>query len=363
MARGGHAGSGLFGAIPCIRVCVFSGPVSPNKDVSYMPASATPGPWIDLPNAPVIAIGGENLIDTVQTTGPDGAVVEAHNLGGSPYNVAVAMARQGQGPHYLTPISTDDFGDQLAAHLVANGVTLAGGRRDEPSTQAVVTLKEGIPQYVFHRDNTAERCVSAESLQMAMPEGATHLHVGSLALAGGADAAAWEAAFTAAAKAGMSTSLDPNVRASLVEDAPAYRARITRLLGHATIVKLSDEDLEWLYPDLSQSGAMEALLSATNAQLVALTQGPIGAECWTASGHFSIDNPKLPYLEDSIGAGDTFMATLVASLVGAPIGDPSEGELQGVIKRCLYAACLNCMQKGCNPPNAAQIDHALANGL
>ena len=328
-----------------------------------MSAPATPGPWTVLPSHPVIAVGGENLIDTVLSTDKNGATVEAHNLGGSPYNVAIAMARQGQGPHYLTPISTDDFGDQLAAHLVANGVTLAGGRRDEPSTQAVVTLKDGIPDYVFHRDNTAERCVSAESLQSAMPKGATHLHVGSLALAGGDDAAAWEAAFTAAAGAGLCTSLDPNVRASLVEDAPAYRARITRLLGYATIVKLSDEDLEWLYPDLSQTQAMDALLAATTAQLVALTKGPIGAECWTASGHFSIDNPKLPHLEDSIGAGDTFMATLVASLVGAPLTDPSEEDLRGVITRCLYAACLNCMQKGCNPPTAAQIDHALAQGL
>lgn len=328
-----------------------------------MSSKATPGAWIVPSQPPVIAVGGENLIDTVLTTAPDGTASEQHNLGGSPYNVAVALARQDMGPHYLTPISTDDFGTQLAAHLAAQGVHMAGARVDAPTTQAVVTLKDGIPDYVFHRTDTAERQVTLETLTASMPEGATHLHVGSLALAGGADAAAWEAAFIAAAEAGLSTSLDPNVRASLVEDAPAYRARITRMLAHARIVKLSDEDLEWLYPELSQEAAMQALLGATNAHLVALTKGPEGAACWSATSQFEIANPKLPYLKDSIGAGDTFMATLMASLLGTPLQDPDQAALERVITRCLTAACLNCMQEGCNPPTTEALDHALVHGL
>ena len=328
-----------------------------------MSSASKLGPWTASKQPPLIVVGGENLIDTVRTTAKDGTTSEQHNLGGSPYNVAVALARQGMGPHYLTPISTDDFGNQLADNLQLQGVHMAGGRVAAPSTQAVITLRDGIPDYVFHRDNTAERQVSAESLHTSMPSGATHLHVGSLALVGGADAAAWEAAFIAAAQEGMSTSLDPNVRASLVEDPATYRARITRMLEHARIVKLSDEDLEWLYPEQTQAAAIETLLDATNAQLVALTKGPEGAECWSASGHFKTANPTLPYLEDSIGAGDTFMATLIASVLDAGMRDPDQTALQGIIKRCLYAACLNCMQKGCNPPTTEALDHALAHGL
>ncbi|WP_081946148.1 MULTISPECIES: PfkB family carbohydrate kinase [Thalassobacter] len=89
-----------------------------------------------------------------------GEVAQNHNLGGSPYNVAVALACQGMTPHYLTPISIDDFGEQLADHLQREGVVLAGERRSEPTTQAIVTLENGIPSDVFHREGTAEQAIS-----------------------------------------------------------------------------------------------------------------------------------------------------------------------------------------------------------
>jgi fructokinase len=228
----------------------------------------------------MIVIGGENLIDSVQTQGADGSPVFAHKLGGSPYNVAVALARQGQVPHYVTPISTDDFGTQLADHLVAEGVIVAAPRSDRPTTQAIVTLKAGVPEYVFHRDGTAERAVTEESIIAAMPDGARHLHIGSLALFGGPDADAWEAVFHRAAADGLTTSLDPNLRPALIGDEAAYRARLGRMLATASIVKLSDEDLAWIYPGLPQADAMAQLREATKARLVVLTKGPDGASGW-----------------------------------------------------------------------------------
>lgn len=318
---------------------------------------------------PVIAIGGENLIDSVQSVSPSGEPQRADNLGGSPYNVAIALARQGTAAHYLTPISTDDFGVQLAHALEQDGVIVSGPRSDAPTTQAVVTLHDGVPQYVFHRENTAERMISAEIIEAAMPEGATHFHAGSLAFAGGADADVWEVAFHAAAQRGLTTSLDPNVRASLIDDPAAYRARILRLLASATIVKLSDEDLGWLYPDQPIAEAMTRLRSETGAELVALTKGPLGAECWTTSGHCVASNPSLSMLVDTIGAGDTFMATLLARLAaganlsGQAISALSQAEIAALLERCLYAACLNCAKQGCNPPTSDAIDAALAKGM
>lgn len=320
-----------------------------------------------MPAETLIVVGGENLIDSIQDvsgTTPDGFF---HNLGGSPYNVAVALGRQGVATHYITPISTDAFGQRLAAHLQAQGVVIAGPRLDAPTTQAIVTLKQGVPEYRFLREGTAERMVSTALLRAAFPAAGTHFHVGSLALAGGPDAGLWEEAFVTAAQAGICTSLDPNVRASLITDPDAYRARITRLLGHASIVKLSDEDLAWLYPGLTQAAAMAMLRDQTKAGLVALTKGPDGAEAWTAQHHLVVANPSFDGLVDTIGAGDTFMASLLAGLAITGHLSPdalhalTADELASLIKRGLYAACLNCTKEGCDPPDAAVLTNALAN--
>lgn len=315
---------------------------------------------------PVIAVGGENLIDSMHLIDSDGAAQVTHKIGGSPYNVAFALARQGQHTHYLTPVSTDEYGQQLAANLEAESAVLAGGRRDEPTTEAVVTLKEGIPEYVFHRDGTAERCVTAEGLSAALPDDAVHFHAGSLAFAGIQDGAAWEAAFNEATARGMTTSFDPNIRTALLEDPVAYHARVIRLLKTATIVKLSDEDLEWIFPDLSLEDAMKALLAMTCAKLVALTKGPDGAEGWTPSLHCAVENPAIETFVDSVGAGDTFMATLVAGLADKgllsvdALANITNEDLETLLQRGVQAACLNCAREGCNPPTAAEIDQVLA---
>ena len=310
----------------------------------------------------VIAIGGENLIDTVLTFSPDGKEVRTDNLGGSPYNVAVAMARQGQKPYFITPISTDDFGDQLFENLKTQGVHPFGQRRIEPTTQAIVTIRNGIPSYTFHREGTAERCVSMSSIRATLPDQLTHFHLGSLALVGGEDTAVWEEIFHALAKEGIATSLDPNVRPSLISEPELYRERMKRLFKSATIVKLSDEDLAWLYPDVTQTEAIECLKEDSNASFIALTKGPEGAECWTSKIHCVMPNAFSPNIIDTIGAGDTFMATILSYLaeqnkLSANWFETADKlDLSMLLERALCAACLNCEQEGCEPPTTASIE-------
>ncbi|KEJ87910.1 PfkB family carbohydrate kinase [Sulfitobacter donghicola] len=318
------------------------------------------------PVQPVIAVGGENLIDTMHKKNSAGEAEVSYKLGGSPYNVAFALGRQGQNTHYVTPVSTDKYGQQLAENLIAENVVLAGGRRDEPTTEAVVTLEDGIPQYVFHRDNTAERCVTAASLAAAISDEITHFQAGSLAFAGVQDGAAWEAAFDAANARGLTTSFDPNIRSALLEDPASYRERVLRLIKTTTILKMSDEDLEWIYPDLSQAEAMKTVLAETNASLVALTKGPDGAEGWTPNHYCVVENPVIETFVDTVGAGDTFMATLVATLADngllnkSSLAELNKEQLQMLLTRGVQAACLNCGKEGCNPPTTAEIDQALS---
>lgn len=315
---------------------------------------------------PIIAIGGDNLIDRVQTGLKDGAPVFANNPGGSSFNVAVALARQGADTHFLTPISTDAMGDLLAKRLTESGVVIAAPRRAEPTTLAIVTLNDGIPNYEFRRDGTAERCITKESLTELLPQNTAAFHVGSIALTGGDDASEWEAFFHAAKQKGVFTSLDPNVRASLIEDRDAFRDRLLRMFKSADLIKLSDEDLEWFYPDTSLSDAFENLANDAEAALVVMTKGPDGAEAKTASHHVKIDAPKVHELKDTIGAGDTFTGTLLATLAAqgaleaTALNAMDEAALTSLLSRAAKAAALNCEQEGCNPPTLSALDAALA---
>ncbi len=311
--------------------------------------------------SPVICVGGENLIDHVTRDGEVTALA-----GGSPFNVAMALGRQQADVHYLTPISTDSWGDILADTLLASGVTLSGGRLDAPTTMARVTVAKGIPSYIFERDGTAERRVTAGSLAASMPADTTALHTGSLALTGGADADAWEKTCATAFASGTLVSLDPNVRLSVITDIDAYRARIFRMMQATHVLKLSDEDLEGLCPDMPQDAALDHIRAQTSASLLVMTKGPDGAMALHRETRVDIPAPPVPGLVDTVGAGDTFMATLLAGLARVQALSPDAlkaldaPEIEALLRRAGMAAAINCSRAGCNPPTLQELDAAMA---
>lgn len=304
-----------------------------------------------------IAVGGENLIDYVTQDGK----VTAHP-GGSPFNVAMALGRQGINVHYISPISTDEWGDMLAAKLETSGVVLSGGRRPEPTTMARVSVSKGIPSYSFERAGTAERMITAGFLNERLRGTAKALHTGSLTLTDGPDAEIWESVCAKSYADGRLTSLDPNVRLSVISDVAGYRERIRRMLTRTHIVKLSDEDLEALFPGLEQAEALTSLLAVTAAPLVVLTRGEAG--CLACLGGSRIDLPAAPVtrLVDTVGAGDTFTATLLAGLARMNALAPSalealtRDQLTGLLHCASAAAAINCGRAGCNPPSRVELD-------
>lgn len=308
----------------------------------------------------MIAVGGENLIDFVQGAS-EGLPTYTANPGGSPYNCAIALARQGVETGYMTPISTDALGGLLASRLEADGVVLLADRSDKPTSLAVVSLEEGIPSYAFHRADTAERQVDLVMLQEITPDGLNAFHVGGLAVADGTDANDWQAYFSACASRGICTSLDPNVRASLIHDRKGYMVRIERLLADARVLKLSDEDLFWMYPEADLESAIAVLRSKTDAGLVVVTLGPEGAIGFAGEQRVQIVAAPVDPLIDTVGAGDTFMATLLAQLerdglLGAEDMKAMSAEtLERVLKTASRAAAINCTRSGCNPPTLAEL--------
>ena len=307
----------------------------------------------------MLFVGGENLIDLVQLDQQDGLPLYQAIPGGSPFNLAIAAGRQGLQTGYLTPISTDKSGDLLAARLDQAGVVLAGGRHPAPSSLAMVTLTNGVPSYSFYRDGTAERQISEDRLTAALTTDARLFHIGSLALAGGADADVWEALSARCKQAGIAVSLDPNVRAGLIADPDSYRARLARMMQLADIIKLSDEDLTWIYPDQSEQDALAQLVKDSGASVLVLTRGENGASLFH-DGQWH-DEPVAPMdeLKDTVGAGDTFMATMLVWLVqnGAigQLAGLSLGDKLAMVRRAAQAAAINCSRQGCNPPFADEM--------
>jgi fructokinase len=308
----------------------------------------------------LIAVGGENLIDYVDREG-----VATAYPGGSPYNVAMALGRLGANVTYISPISDDRWGDLLAQTLVNSNVVLSGGRRLEPTTMARVTVSDGIPSYSFERDGTAERAVTFSSLGAALPANADAIHTGSLTLTDGPDADAWERFCAACFDEGVLVSIDPNVRVSVIADIATYRARIMRMLGRAHLLKLSDEDLEALFPGLAPAAALAELREATAARLVVLTKGGDGISAWLDDSRIDMAAEALPQLADTVGAGDTFSAALLAGLAETGVLSPDGlktlkyDKLRTLLQRANAAAALNCARAGCDPPTQAELEAAL----
>jgi fructokinase len=303
----------------------------------------------------MITIGGENLIDYVQTEVKNGLPVYTAIPGGSCYNVAIAAARQGQSVSYVTPISNDSLGNVLAQRLIDDGIQLATPRSDAPTSLAVVSVNDGQHSYQFYRSDTADRQITTDTLDAAISNQTRVFHIGSLALIEGADADLWEQRFAMLADKDVITSLDPNARPVVVKDKQPYIARLLRIMHHARVLKLSDEDLEYLVPDQSLTDAFEHICSQTQAAIIILTKGAEGAVVRCGSQQFEVAAAQANPLVDTVGAGDTFMGTLLVEvsktgLSASELGTISEVELRRIVTRAAKAAALNCQSAGCNPP-------------
>jgi fructokinase len=296
---------------------------------------------------------GEALIDFVPVPAPDGGPAYAPRCGGSPFNAAKAAALAGAEVGFLGALSTDLFGEMLAADLARHGIdTGAAPRLPAPTTLAFVDLQRGEPRYAFFNEGTATRLVAPDAGGFAPGPGDV-VDFGSISLIDlpGADAIA----DFAEAVAGRATiAIDPNARPGMTPDLAAWRERIGRILKVADIVRLSVEDLAVLSPGTPPDAFAAARIS-DGAGLVVVTHGADGAEAWTAAAHVRVPGHQVEVV-DTVGAGDTLMGTLLAQLAtGGHTGHAAlrrlaDEALSAALGRAVAAAALNCMASGCAPP-------------
>ena len=309
----------------------------------------------------IISVGGENLIDFVETGEVNGIPQYSAIVGGGPFNIAIAAARQGATVNYLTPVSRDRLGKMIASHLDDSGVNLTAPVLAAPTSLAVVSLENGQPSYQFYREGTAERMVSTTMLKAQTRNFTWAFHVGSLALSGGDDADAWEEHFIACHDNGVITSLDPNVRPALIPDRESYIERIERMSQYAKIIKLSDEDIGWLYPGRSAEQAFDQMAEHAGDTLMVMTMGKNGSIGRSASGSVHCPASSVENMVDTVGAGDTFMASMLVWLEKNGICSCDdvvslgEANMLDMLGRASRAAALNCEKQGCNPPNEEEL--------
>ncbi|KQT61221.1 MULTISPECIES: carbohydrate kinase family protein [unclassified Aureimonas] len=296
---------------------------------------------------------GDALIDMVPVRRPGEPPSYRPMAGGSCLNIAVALARLGTPAGFVGGISTDFLGDILRDTLTAEGVDLSRATfLDEESTLGLVSLESGSARYVFYDQASASRhwAPSEQALDFA---DVSAVHFGSVTLIGDPAGARCEA-YAAKARRHCLVTLDPNCRPTLVRDPAAYRARIDRMAQLSDIVRLSDEDAAYLYPD-TPLDAVASLILDKGARLVVLTRGAAGAAAATRSASAHVPAVAVA-VEDTIGAGDSFFAAFLTalsdlgSLDRAAVEYLSPADIEIALRFAARAASLACTKTGANPP-------------
>ncbi len=304
----------------------------------------------------VICIG-EALIDFV----PQGTVSAVTDLpgftpvaGGSPFNCAIAAARLGAKVQFASAVSTDMFGKHLVNRLRTENVDLSlVQRNDRPSTLAFVKRDpSGSASYAFLADGAADRSFSLEEFPKRLPEEGL-LQFGSISLIGDpAGSAILD--LVERERRNRVIAFDPNIRPTVIVDEADYRARVERALGASTVLKTSNEDLEWIFPDLPLDDAAHAAMER-GVRVVIVTRGADGPEAFVDDQKTAV--PAVPVtVADTIGAGDSFFAAILVWLsehgITMPdrIGNLTIDDLRQALVFASQVAAITCSRTGADPP-------------
>ena len=277
---------------------------------------------------------GEALIDMIPTPTASGQDGYVPHVGGAVFNTAIALGRLGVQTGMLTGLSTDLFGQQLIASLHANHVdTSLVVASDRLSTLAFVQLTDGHASYTFFDENSAGRMLDRADMPMLSDEVST-LYFGGISLVFEPGAEAYAALLKREA-ASRVVMLDPNIRPSFIRDIRRYRDRLDRMIALSDIVKVSDEDLNWIYPGPQALFEKLNFVRQAGPSVVILTRSGSGATAFLKDGtKVSVPVDRVDVV-DTIGAGDTFNAGILAKLA----------ELGLLLKESLAAIDLDPMRE------------------
>jgi fructokinase len=303
---------------------------------------------------------GEALIDMIPLQGAEGEQGFQPLVGGAIFNTAIGLGRLGQKVAMVSGISNDLFGQQLVDALSASKVkTNLLTRSDLPTTLAFVRLTNGNASYTFYDENSAGRSLALGAIP-SLPSSASCLYFGGISLISepGADAYCALAEREAGKRVIM---LDPNIRPSFITDEKTYRQRIIRMIAVADIIKVSDEDLDWLVPGGADIAEKVIRLRQPANQLIIVTRGSDACLAFGPRGLLVEEPVQKAEVVDTVGAGDTFNSGLLASLNEQGCltkADIAALQVDQVSKALAYGAkvaAITVSRAGANPPWASEL--------
>lgn len=307
-------------------------------------------------------ICGEALFDLFMDEAlEDGTIKFDARVGGSPFNVAIGMARLGTQSGLFTGISTDFFGTALAKRLSQENVNIEhlirSGRR---TTLSVVGLDEtGSPDYAFYGIGSAD-CSITQDMLPKLDNTISGLHFGSYSCV--VDPAA-SSLFTLAKSAkakGIFISYDPNVRLNVEPDVRIWQKRVQDFALHSDLIKISLEDFELLYPEQTIIDKAAEWLQA-GVQMVIMTAGAQEVLAFTKDHQVKITPKRAQNIIDTVGAGDSFQAALLGQLSALNCLDNKQlsnfdaEKIEELLKTASAAATLTCTRRGADLPNMQDI--------
>ena len=296
---------------------------------------------------------GEALIDMLPRETSSGEAAFAPYAGGAVFNSAIALGRLGAPVEFFSGLSSDLFGDVLRNALVESNVGTAYAHVSaRPTTLAFVKLTNGQAKYVFYDEGTAGRMLAADDLP-ALSANVDAMLFGAISLIPEPCGSTYEA-LMAREHAKRVTMLDPNIRPGFIPDATAHRARMMRMIAMADIVKLSDEDLAWF----GESGTVQEIVHrwlSLGPKLILVTRGGDGATGYTLRHTVHMPTRRVEVV-DTVGAGDTFNAGVLAALHEAglltkgSISSLTESQVRTALDLGVRAAAVTVSRAGANPP-------------
>ena len=294
-------------------------------------------------------VAGEVLIDLI----PNQNKVEAI-VGGGPANTAKALARVGVDTQFIDGISTDDYGLMIKDELLSSGIKLDYVKySNKPTCLAKVSLNEkGSASYEFVIEGTATFDFSQQWLPNPAQLKPSLLYTGTLATIiepGASELFTWAQSVAKVAP----IVFDPNIRAAVMDDHKIYLSQVERWVAISSAVKVSQEDLSWLYPSLEIDQIVDNWLTL-GALLVVVTFGDQGLAAYRLGEKIKVDAIKVKVV-DSVGAGDTVGAILVEAIVKDGLASLSGRPLEMMLKRAAKAAAITVSRAGANPPTSEEI--------
>jgi fructokinase len=297
-----------------------------------------------VPEAGPFVLVGEALVDIVVPV--EGEPTDAP--GGSPLNVAVGLSRLGLDSVLVTELGDDDYGRLVREHVTGSGVRLLEG-----SVVAGHRTSTATAHLDDHNAATYDFDLSWTLGPRTLPRGARGLHVGSIgaSLRPGRDAVV--DLLDQAVAAGAFVSYDPNARPVFLPPAPQAWEDFDQVAAHAELVKMSDEDVHAFAPASTPAEVAKHLLGNGRTRLVVVTHGGTGAEAFTRDGSVTVPSPRVEVV-DTVGAGDSFMAALIAVTVDWGL-DLDSDRVAALLSAAHTVAGITCSRRGADPPTRSEL--------